>query len=104
MTLFDFTPAYECNDIRISNHALKRMTERAIYSDYVIFGISKGKIIATYLNDKPFPSVLILCFIKGKPLHIVISREESTGICVLISAYWPDKSIWNEDFTQKMKQ
>lgn len=102
-TLFDHIPAFECNEIRVTGHAIQRMTERGILYDQVLETVFWGKIIAEYTTDKPFPSVLILYFIEGKAIHVVISRDESSGICALITAYWPDGAQWNEDFTKKIK-
>ncbi len=39
--------------------------------------------------NKPYPSILILGFIKGKPMHIV-------------TAYWVDKTKWNDNYKNKI--
>jgi len=45
--------------------------------------------------------MLILGFVKGKPLHLVlgINKEEDTGI--IITAYRPDPAFWEEGFKRR---
>lgn len=62
--------------------------------------IDKGKVIKMYPEDKPFPSYLMLGYSAGRPLHVVIS-DDNKGNCFIITAYEPDKKIWNEKFENK---
>ena len=83
--------------IAITKHANERLKERKITADDIVNCISTGEIIKQYEDDKPLPSCLILgksC--NGKPLHIVVSNDDN--FIYLITAYYPDPSVWKADF------
>ena len=74
------------------------MFERAIGQPEVIEVAKSGEVIAEYLDDEPFPSFLILGFVRSRPLHVVVGVEDETGSCYIITAYDPDPALWEEDF------
>jgi hypothetical protein len=74
------------------------MFERAIGQPEVIEVINSGEIIAEYPDDEPFPSFLILGFVRSRPLHVVAAVEDETKDCYIITAYDPDPALWEEDF------
>ena len=41
---------------------------------------------------------LFLGVVDGKPLHVAIAYDAKTGDCYIITVYFPDPSIWGEDF------
>jgi len=51
------------------------MLERNISRDDIKNIILNGEVIESYPDDKPFPSILIFCKIKNRPLHAVISYD-----------------------------
>ncbi|MER3422593.1 MAG: hypothetical protein C4293_04520 [Nitrospiraceae bacterium] len=55
-------------------------------------------MVASYPDDVPFPSVLILGFELGQPLHLVVARDPKTGVCFVITVYRPDPDLWSDDF------
>jgi hypothetical protein len=57
--------------------------------------ISKGEIIKEYLDDKPYFSFLLLG-LGGVPLHVVIAKNEIEKFCILVTAYFPDDTIWDK--------
>ena len=59
--------------IKFSGHAIQRMFERGIQKKIVVDSIIDGEVIQEYLNDKPYPSYLILAFNDKKPIHIVLA-------------------------------
>ena len=76
---------------------LASLTILKITADDIVNCISTGEIIKQYEDDKPLPSCLILgksC--NGKPLHIVVSNDDN--FIYLITAYYPDPSVWKADF------
>lgn len=91
-----------CLDFSISMHALKAMIQRNILVDEVLEIVNNGEVIAEYLNDKPYPSYLMLHFINERPLHIVVAQEEN-GNCIVVTAYQPKQELWNNKFTKKIK-
>jgi hypothetical protein len=75
----------QSGNIKWQKHALERMLERDIYRSDVIDALENGEIIESYTTDQPFPSVLILGFNKGRPLHVVISLDTgSSGVILLL--------------------
>jgi hypothetical protein len=92
-----------CKDFSISLHALKAMIQRNILVDDVVEVANNGEIIAEYLNDKPYPSFLMLHYIKGRPIHIVIAKESETANCIVVTCYQPDLELWDATFTKKIK-
>jgi hypothetical protein len=74
------------------------MFERSILPEAVVRIIREGEMIASYPDDQPFPSVLILGFERDEPLHLVAARDPASGICFVIAVYRPDSALWSEDF------
>lgn len=84
-------------NIAITEHARSRLYERNITIDDIINGINTGEIIKQYEDDKPLPSCLILGFsVRVEYIHIVISCD--TDFIYLITAYFPNPDIWENDF------
>ena len=73
-------------------HAKMRMVTRGITTIEMEKAIEDGEIIEEYLDDEPCPSVLLLGFVKDKPLHLVV------GICDdhvrIITVYVPTGEKW----------
>ena len=90
-----------CEKLLISGHGFQRMFERYITVTDVESILSDGEIIKEYLDDKPYPSYLLLGIIKNKPVHIVVAKNKN--ICILITAYFPDSSIWDSTFRKKIE-
>lgn len=89
--------------IAITKHAKERLEERGIKVDDIVNCIETGEIIKQYEDDKPLPSCLVLGkSLKSMPLHIVISRDED--FVYLITAYYPDKEQWEDDFRKRKEK
>jgi hypothetical protein len=82
-----------------SSHAVRRMFARRISESEVKTAIDRGTIIESYPDDTPFPSLLVLDFVDGRPIHVVYSIDESTNIIYVITAYNPDSEIWQNNFS-----
>ena len=91
----------KCANLIFSNHAINQMFKRGINVDDVKYVINNGEVIHSYLDDKPFPSYLILGY-KGKPLHVLVAIDENNDKCVIITTYYPDSDIWNKNFKIKL--
>ena len=83
-----------------SNHCLSRIIERDISIEFIETAIKTGKIINEYPNDKPYPSFLILAFVNKKPIHVLMAYYRK--ICIVITAYWPNETQWENDFKTKI--
>ena len=80
-----------------TQHCLQRMQERDISRADVKNGIATGEIIEDYPDDYPYPSCLIIGYTIGnKTIHVVCGVGE--GEVWLITAYYPDRAKWSEDF------
>jgi hypothetical protein len=78
-------------------HALQRIFERSISRDEVKKAILDGMIIESYLDDYPFPSFLIAHINMDKSLHVLVSYDEYSQICYIITAYEPDTKYFKTD-------
>lgn len=84
-------------NIAVTEHARIRLLERNINIDDIVNGINTGKILKRYPDDKPLESCLILGLsVKSQNIHIIVSCD--TNYIYLITAYFPDPEIWENDF------
>lgn len=88
----------DCRAIRFSRHAFERLFARDIPPEAIARIVREGETIASYPEDKPFPSVLLLGFEKGGPVHVVVARNPTTGICIVVTVYRPDPELWSDNF------
>ncbi len=91
-----------CKKIRIGEHSFQRMFERNIEPGDVIDTVRTGEVIYKYSYDKPYPSYLILKFVKGKPIHVVVARNGDNKFCFVVTVYEPDPQLWSADFKNKI--
>ena len=83
-------------------HALQRMFERGIKVEDVRSVVTDGEVIQTYLEDKPYPSRLVLGWRGPRPIHTVIAEDTEAGILIVVTAYEPDPTQWDEGFKRKV--
>lgn len=91
----------QCDTVIFSEHAFTRMAERDIEPKAVVQATKTGKIIKEYPDDEPSPSFLLLGFLNESPLHVVVSRDYATDICIVITVYAPDPTQWGFNFSIK---
>ena len=87
-----------CESVRYSRHAFERMFQRGIPPDAILECIRFGEVIASYPEDAPYPSTLLLGFAGGLPVHVLVARESGTGRCHVVTVYRPDPELWSSDF------
>ena len=93
----------EANKLRWTNHIFVRLIQWGISISDVINTIITGEIIENYPDDYPYPSCLILGLtVNNKFPHVVcgLNREELW----LITAYYPNKDKWSDDFKRRKEQ
>jgi hypothetical protein len=79
------------------NHAMVRLSQRAISLQDVENALTYGEIIEHYPADYPFPSCLVLgTTLAGEYLHIVCGMSGSE--LWVITAYRPNPAEWSVDF------
>lgn len=93
----------DCKIINYSRHAFERMFERAIPPEVVDRIVLQGEVIASYPDDNPYPSVLVLGFEQNRPIHLVVAQHQETGTCYVVTVYVPEPGLWNESFKQRRK-
>ena len=94
----------ECSSIQFTRHAFERMFERALSPDVVRRIIREGEQIASYPDDKPLPSVLILGFEAGDPVHVLVAKNLQSNECIVVTVYRPDPALWRDGFKTRRHQ
>ncbi len=84
-------------------HAIQKMFERNITRNETASVIAGGEVIREYLDDKPFPSRLMLGWNGDRPLHVV-AADTPDDETIIITVYEPDPAIWESDFRTKKEQ
>jgi len=84
-------------------HAIQRMFERDIFETDVENTIKNGEIIEEYIDDKPYPSFLVLG-LNNKPLHVVFARNNEENEIIIITAYYPDIAKWSDDYKKRIEK
>ena len=80
------------------------MFERKIYKDDIRYILKNGEVIEEYLDDKPFPSFLLLGFILNRPIHIIVAFNKCDNNCIIITAYEPNVNLWQNNFKSRIKK
>jgi hypothetical protein len=94
----------DCRGVRFTRHAFERMFRRKVTPKEVSGVIAQGEVIASYPDDTPHPSVLILGFTAREPLHVVVARDDVSRICYVITVYSPDPEIWEPNLKTRRHQ
>jgi len=84
-------------------HAIERMFQRGIEETDVESVIKFGDIIENYVDDKPYPSLLVLGFIETIALHVVYAKDEENN-CIVITVYKPTLEKWEDDFRTRSQK
>lgn len=84
-----------------SSHALKRMFQRGLSTAAIEHVLKSGQVVASYPEDQPYPSFLMLGWSEKTPIHVVAASTE-TGDTVVITAYIPEPSVWDSTFSRKL--
>lgn len=86
---------------RITRHALRRCDTRGITLDDIKHIVSMGEVVETYPNDTPYPSCLIMGYVRSKPLYVLCALGELAHI---ITVHWLDPKKWLDPNTRREKQ
>lgn len=91
----------EYNSLKFTRHAAEQMFSRNISIANVKEVLKKGTIINSYPDDQPYPSYLLLRYIKQRPIHVVAALDSGIGTCIVITAYEPSLDIWRDGFKER---
>jgi len=90
--------ARDCHTLVFSGHAVQRMFERGVTETEVRGVIEAGEVIASYPDDRPYPTCLMLGFRAALPLHVVIAWDRGAATCHVVTVYVPDPKMWHPDY------
>ena len=93
----------EFEKVFFTGHAIQRMFERNIGEEDILSVIQRGEVIENYPDDMPYPSHLILGNIRGKPLHAVVAFDSKSKTFYVVTVYYPDPELWEEDFKKRRR-
>ncbi|TBW55211.1 DUF4258 domain-containing protein [Marinobacter halodurans] len=91
----------QCSSVSYTGHALRRMFERGLSSEEVVYVIQAGDMIMDYPDDRPYPSQLRLGWVNNRAIHVVVAQETESCACYVITAYYPTQDVWSEDFKSR---
>ena len=91
----------DCATVLFSAHVVRRMYERGIDMDDLLEVIRGGEPIEEYPEDVPFPSRLVLGYVRGRPIHAVVARDAETSRCFAVTVYEPEPGRWSPDFRRR---
>lgn len=88
--------------IRLKKHAFIRCIERRIKMYEIEEALLNSEIIASYPEDNPLKSYLIIDITQNKrPIHLVVATDDDTQHILIITAYEPDITKWNDSLTER---
>ncbi len=73
------------------------MIERQISVREVRDIVETGELIERYPADEP-PRYLVLGWSGKRPLHVVAEDDPVSGETIVVTAYEPDRKVWNAGF------
>lgn len=88
----------DCSSVHYSRHAIERMFQRGLAPEAIAAVLQSGEVIASYPEDTPWPSVLLLGSVQDSPVHVVVGRDPATNACYVVTVYRPDPQLWKTDY------
>lgn len=86
---------FKFKNYELKYHTLQRMDFREIELEEIKNVIMKGKIIEQYPDTKPYPSCLILGYVRdNKPLYVCCAVDKDNYMLSIITVHWMDKEKW----------
>jgi Domain of unknown function (DUF4258) len=87
-----------------SIHAGLRMSKWSIDEEDVQTVVDTGEVIEEYPNALPLPCELLIGKTKGRYIHVVVARLETTMRAIIITSYIPDPRKWEPDLRTRRKK
>lgn len=85
----------------ITRHAQRRCDTRSISLNDIKKVILTGEAIETYPEDTPYPSCLILGYVREKPLYVLCAVSDVVHI---VTVHWLDPHKWLDPKTRREKR
>ena len=100
-----FAALITAGDVRISEHVYDSLADDGLSVNELLTGVSSAVVIEEYPEYPKGAAVLVLQrAVDGSPVHAVwgVPRGYNRP-AVLVTAYRPDPSIWDETFTRRFR-
>ena len=100
-----FAALITAGDVRISEHVYDSLADDGLTVNELLTGVSSAVVIEEYPEYPKGAAVLVLQrAVDGSPVHAVwgVPRGYNRP-AVLVTAYRPDPSIWDETFTRRFR-
>ena len=79
------------------------MFERKLNKDDILTVLSHHELVASYEDDRPYPSFLILGWKGSIPVHVVVAIDTETKTCIIVTCYIPESRLWEPGFKRRRK-
>lgn len=93
-----------CNIVQFTRHAKRRMAERFIDPEDVLYVVRHGAAIEEHPDDPRGQSCLMLAFVGDRPIHVVVGIAGAPEVCEIISAYEPTLDEWEPDYRTRKRR
>lgn len=100
-----FAALIEAGEVRVSEHGYDALADDGLTVDDLLAGACSAAVIEEYPQYPKGTAVLVLQrTADGSPVHAVwgVPRGYTTP-AVLVTAYRPDPSLWDETFTRRLR-
>ncbi len=93
------------NNFRMTEHATMQRIERNITVENIKQVLLDGEIIERNPKSKPYPSCLVLGWLKsGDPLHVKCSMGTKEPRLRIVTVYEPSDEEWESDYKTRKKR
>jgi hypothetical protein len=77
------------------------MFERQIEPSVVKSVIQSGTTVESCPEDTPYPSRLVMGWVRDRPVHVVVADNPHDEETIAITAYRPDSMRWDARFSRR---
>lgn len=92
------------NQFRLTEHATIQRIEREITTEDIKRALLNGEIIEHNPKSKPYPSCLVLGWLRrGDPLHVKCSIGQKEPRLRIVTVYEPSDEEWESDYKTRKK-
>jgi hypothetical protein len=93
------------NNFRVTEHATIQRIERNITIEDIKQALLNGEIIEKNPKSKPYPSCLVLGWLRsGDPLHVKCSIGTKEPKLRIVTVYEPSNEEWESDYKTRKRR